>query len=372
MSKILQVWKVNNYGKGVIDGSQDFFRITPDASGVTPTVSTLQEVYNQGNTINEFTEEMEEYNLSLGVFNGNEFITQESISGVVIEDTTEFTLSTQKGQNKQSLNIVSQKINEDTLSSEVGGVSVTVGKVLLIEEKSNDNGTNRVKLGFENLDEPITGTQEWEWKIPKDEPQGIRKIATREWVQENVSGGAEWGEITGTLSAQTDLQTALDLKANITALPYKQFKTSTASFTGSTSPTILDHLEIPANTLQNGKQYVFEFDYGKNNASVNIVEFHLNTSLSLSGSKLMGAFTTRSASRAAMPIRLMYLTGGVLNSRYSGGSGAISNTGADPSNNGDIETYNIDLTQPLFFMAVCINADTGTVSTLTRISIREI
>jgi hypothetical protein len=32
MSKILQVWKVNNYGKGVIDGSQDFFRITPDPS----------------------------------------------------------------------------------------------------------------------------------------------------------------------------------------------------------------------------------------------------------------------------------------------------------------------------------------------------
>jgi hypothetical protein len=188
MSKIIQVWKVNNYGKGVIDGSQDFFRITPDVDGVTPTVPTLQEVYNQGNTINEFTEEMEEYNLSLGVFNGNEFITQESISGVVIEDTTEFTLSTQKGQNKQSLNIVSQKINEDTLSSEVGGVSVTVGKVLLIEEKSNDNGTNRVKLGFENLDEPITGTQEWEWKIPKDEPQGVRKIATREWSSDNLQG----------------------------------------------------------------------------------------------------------------------------------------------------------------------------------------
>jgi hypothetical protein len=48
MSKILQVWKVNNYGKGVIDGSQDFFRITPDPStngggaewgGITGTLS---------------------------------------------------------------------------------------------------------------------------------------------------------------------------------------------------------------------------------------------------------------------------------------------------------------------------------------------
>jgi hypothetical protein len=33
MSSILQVWKVNNYGKGVIDGSQDFYRITPNANG---------------------------------------------------------------------------------------------------------------------------------------------------------------------------------------------------------------------------------------------------------------------------------------------------------------------------------------------------
>jgi hypothetical protein len=58
MSKILQVWKVNNYGKGVIDGSQDFFRITPDPStngggaewgGITGTLSAqtdLQEALN--------------------------------------------------------------------------------------------------------------------------------------------------------------------------------------------------------------------------------------------------------------------------------------------------------------------------------------
>jgi hypothetical protein len=32
MSKIIQVWKVNNFGKGVLNGSQDFFRITPDPS----------------------------------------------------------------------------------------------------------------------------------------------------------------------------------------------------------------------------------------------------------------------------------------------------------------------------------------------------
>lgn len=32
----------------------------------------------------------------------------------------------------------------------------------------------------------------------------------------NASGGAEWGDITGTLSNQTDLQTALDLKADKT------------------------------------------------------------------------------------------------------------------------------------------------------------
>jgi hypothetical protein len=32
MSKIIQVWKANNFGKGVLNGSQDFFRITPDPS----------------------------------------------------------------------------------------------------------------------------------------------------------------------------------------------------------------------------------------------------------------------------------------------------------------------------------------------------
>jgi hypothetical protein len=48
MSKILQVWKADNYGKGVLNGSQDFFRITPDLSpngggaewgGITGTLS---------------------------------------------------------------------------------------------------------------------------------------------------------------------------------------------------------------------------------------------------------------------------------------------------------------------------------------------
>jgi len=49
MSKILQVWKADNFGKGVLNGSQDFFRITPDPStngvgaewgGITGTLST--------------------------------------------------------------------------------------------------------------------------------------------------------------------------------------------------------------------------------------------------------------------------------------------------------------------------------------------
>jgi hypothetical protein len=48
MSKILQVWKADNFGKGVLNGSQDFFRITPDTSadgggaewgGITGTLS---------------------------------------------------------------------------------------------------------------------------------------------------------------------------------------------------------------------------------------------------------------------------------------------------------------------------------------------
>jgi hypothetical protein len=70
MNKIIQVWKVNNYGKGVIDGSQDFFRITPDPSPngggaewgeITGTLSNqtdLQEALNQATFTVELIDEL--------------------------------------------------------------------------------------------------------------------------------------------------------------------------------------------------------------------------------------------------------------------------------------------------------------------------
>jgi hypothetical protein len=70
MSKIIQVWKVNNYGKGVIDGSQDFFRITPDPppngggaewGEITGTLSNqtdLQEALNQATFTVELIDEL--------------------------------------------------------------------------------------------------------------------------------------------------------------------------------------------------------------------------------------------------------------------------------------------------------------------------
>lgn len=46
-------------------------------------------------------------------------------------------------------------------------------------------------------------------------------------------GGASWGSITGTLSAQTDLQTALNLKANTASI-----QVNLASETGGTNVTM--------------------------------------------------------------------------------------------------------------------------------------
>lgn len=45
-------------------------------------------------------------------------------------------------------------------------------------------------------------------------------------------GSASWGDISGTLSAQTDLQTALDLKANTSALSGYATLAGTQTFTG--------------------------------------------------------------------------------------------------------------------------------------------
>jgi hypothetical protein len=44
-----QVWRVANFGKGVIDGSQDFYRVSQDVEVEEPTVPTLQEVLQSGN-----------------------------------------------------------------------------------------------------------------------------------------------------------------------------------------------------------------------------------------------------------------------------------------------------------------------------------
>lgn len=60
------------------------------------------------------------------------------------------------------------------------------------------------------------------------------------------SGGGVWGTITGTLSAQTDLQTALNLKANTSALSDYGLKAGTQTWTGVNTFT------PPASTLSTG------------------------------------------------------------------------------------------------------------------------
>ena len=94
-----------------------------------------------------------------------------------------------------------------------------------------------------------------------------------EWV--NQSGGGTWGSITGTLSAQTDLQTALDAKedtankqtdltpsatkfptvnaviAGLAKFPFVLFKRTTPiTHTGTTTPTKVASILIPVGALE--------------------------------------------------------------------------------------------------------------------------
>jgi hypothetical protein len=72
----------------------------------------------------------------------------------------------------------------------------------------------------------------------------LRKLASNTYeIASAGGGGGTWGSITGTLSAQTDLQAALDLKANLAG----------AAFTGACSVTLtsLGLTATPGFTLRN-------------------------------------------------------------------------------------------------------------------------
>lgn len=98
-------------------------------------------------------------------------------------------------------------------------------------------------------------------------------------------GGATWGAITGTLSAQTDLQTALNAK------PTNKLAVG-ANITGTTFITISASSLLPANTLQLGKPCMIHLKARGRRVSgalgVITFTFRRNTSVILSGETYIG------------------------------------------------------------------------------------
>jgi hypothetical protein len=101
-----------------------------------------------------------------------------------------------------------------------------------------------------------------------------------------ASGGAAvWGGITGTLSAQTDLQTALDTK------PTNKIVVG-ANVTGTTAITISANSLLPANTLVVGKPCMIHLKArGRRISGTNAViacGMYRNTSVSTTGYTFLG------------------------------------------------------------------------------------
>jgi len=106
-------------------------------------------------------------------------------------------------------------------------------------------------------------------------------------------GGATWGAITGTLSAQTDLQTALDTK------PTNKLTPIGTNVTGTTGSTISASALLPANTLVVGKPCMIHLKarglrIGVSALGVITFGMYRNTSISLTGGTFIGSNTITS------------------------------------------------------------------------------
>ena len=121
-----------------------------------------------------------------------------------------------------------------------------------------------------------------------------------------ITASAAWGGITGTLSAQTDLQTVLDTK------PTNKLAVGT-NVTGTTGSTISASALLPANTLVVGKPCMIHIKArGRRvlGALGTITSgMYRNTSLSLIGGNLIGSITMTTTNTFAMLERHLFWDG---------------------------------------------------------------
>jgi hypothetical protein len=170
-------------------------------------------------------------------------------------------------------------------------------------------------------------------------------------------GGAVWGGITGTLSTQTDLQTALDTK------PTNNLAIGT-NVTGTTANTLSANILLPANTLQLGKPAMIHLKArGRRISSilgVISVGMYRNTSVSLTGATYIGQIQMTSTTSAGIFERHLYwnMTSSI----------AVQTPGtlvSDIINNGSYSTSIINPAVDNYFLFTiqCANAgDTGQIN----------
>ena len=167
-------------------------------------------------------------------------------------------------------------------------------------------------------------------------------------------GSAVWGGITGTLSAQTDLQTALDTK------PTNKLAVGT-NVTGTTALTISASALLPANTLVVGKPCMIHLKARGRRISgalgVITSGMYRNTSVSTAGATYIGSTTMTTVVTFAMLERHLFWDG-VANISVQFPGSLVS----DMINNG---TYTTSIINPavnnyfLFTIQLANAGDTG-------------
>ena len=135
----------------------------------------------------------------------------------------------------------------------------------------------------------------------------VNNTITGAQIIAGASGGsATWGAITGTLSSQTDLQTALDTK------PTNKLAVGT-NVTGTTGSTISASSLLPANTLVIGKPCMIHIKARSRRVAGALGTItsgmYRNTSLSLVGGSLIGSITMTTTNTFAMFERHLFWDG---------------------------------------------------------------
>jgi len=130
-------------------------------------------------------------------------------------------------------------INNPTFTGTVGGITKSMIGLSLVDNTSDaEKPISTATQTALNNKENSLGNPSVSGYILSSSTSGVRT-----WVAASSSSGTSWGLIAGTLSSQTDLQTALDLKLNTSSAASTYLPINNPTATGTlTSPTIANTL----------------------------------------------------------------------------------------------------------------------------------